>query len=77
MTLNNILTTEYTTMTRADKIAYIQKNGDLKVLSTYAKESFDDTQFTAHAIGCLVYRAWDADLERAHKFSEYYHFIPK
>ena len=77
MTLNNILTTEYATMTRADKIAYIQKNGDLKVLTTYAKEGWDDIQLTASLMGCIVYRGLDADLRNAHKFSEYYCFIPK
>ena len=77
MTVNNILTWEYKQMSRADIKAYIKENGELKVLSTYAKESFDDIQFTAHAVGCMVFRGWDTDLENAHKFSEYFHFIPK
>ena len=77
MTLNNILTVEYPCMTRTEKRAYIQKNGELKVLTTHARGGWDDIQFDAYKLGCNVYRELDADLRAAYKFCEYYHFIPK
>lgn len=77
MTLNNILTVEYPRMTPAEKRAYIQQNGELKVLTTHARGGWDDIQFDAYKLGCRVYREFDTDLRAAYKFSEYYHFIPK
>jgi len=75
MTANNILTTEYRKMNREERINYIKKNGEMKVLSTYAKGSWDDIQFEANKMGCKVGRGFDAELRKMGKFDEYYRFV--
>lgn len=77
MTLNNILTHEYKRMSKDERLAYIEEHGEMKVLTTYGRESWDDVQFTAYKLGCRVARGFDADLAKVHKFNEYYIFTPK
>ena len=77
MTLNNILTREYTEWSMAQKREWIRDNGEMKVLSSYTLEGWDDVQYDAFSLGCTVCRDFDADLEARNKFSEFYRFIPK
>ena len=77
MTINNILTTEFNTMDKYEKIGYIATHGKLKVLTTYTKGGWYNIEQEAEKMGCCVRRCWDEDLQKQHKFNEYYCFYFK